>query len=432
MVTTALERTHQPEKDMVFVAMPFGTKPLNGVDGPTCNFDTVFAIIAGILETMGIRAERLDAVYGPTGMIDLVWLSTQRAGIVIFDLTGKNHNVTLELGLALAIGKKIIMITQNLEDVPTDYRGHRVLKYSLQYEDVEELKKSLTEQIKATLEEPSQEKGLYPLPGAGRVDTMPGTVIQVDKEYVLVQMDDPHRPPVAMTNLDVDYTRRIKDMSRLFKVGQRVDGAFVMDTTHNIAKYTKLAGQDDPWRPLQKAFPVGMVFTGTVTKVIDKVGPFVAMNFGIEGLLPVKTISGLIPPAGSQVEVRVVDVDVVNRKVSLRLNQVLTAASSHTKSDADLPAVGTRAYGRVVKAMPLKNGRGGFVLLTMAGRERPAMLLCKDMSNDLNTDLANGHVEDGEEIYVEVIKVDAIHDKVLLRELPDPELGPDTDTNQVA
>ncbi|MFI7002073.1 hypothetical protein [Nocardia sp. NPDC050175] len=158
MVTTALARTHRPEPDLVFVAMPFGTKPLNGIDGATCDFDRIYPIIADTIRSAGLRSERLDEVYGPTGLIDLVWQCIQRATIVVFDLTTKNHNVTLELGLALALGKKIVMITQNTADVPSDYRGHRVLTYGLQYDRVEKLKVSLKKQLQATLAEPSTER----------------------------------------------------------------------------------------------------------------------------------------------------------------------------------------------------------------------------------------------------------------------------------
>jgi hypothetical protein len=55
------------------------------------------------------------------------------------------------------------------------------------------------------------------------------------------------------------------------------------------------------------------------------------------------------------------------------------------------------------------------------------MLLARDMTEDLREDLANGQVEAGEEIYVEVTRVDEDQDRVFLRELPDPEDEPGGD-----
>ena len=64
--TAAMSRTHQPENEVVFFAMPYGTRPLNGVDGPTTDFDKVYGILEGTLTAEGMRPERLDGLYGPT------------------------------------------------------------------------------------------------------------------------------------------------------------------------------------------------------------------------------------------------------------------------------------------------------------------------------------------------------------------------------
>ena len=76
----------------------------------------------------------------------------------------------------------------------------------------------------------------------------------------------------------------------------------------------------------------------------------------------------------------------------------------------------------MVKAVPQQRaGRGGFILLQVGDAARPAMLLAKDMSEDLRADLDHNHVEVGEEILVEVVRVDHFRGKVLLKELPDEE-----------
>jgi hypothetical protein len=84
---------------------------------------------------------------------------------------------------------------------------------------------------------------------------------------------------------------------------------------------------------------------------------------------------------------------------------------------------GWQGTGRVVKVVPEGNSRGGYVLLRLSEGTRPAMLLAKNMTADLRSDLNHGHIDMDEEIDVEVLTVDPAHGKVLLRDLP--EAGPD-------
>ena len=426
----AMSRTHQPEKGVVFFAMPYGTKPLNGVDGPTTDFDKVYGILESTLRAESMRPERLDGLYGPTAMIDLISRSIQRAEVVVVDFTTKNSNVTFELAIALMFGKKIVMISQDLEHVLTDYRGHRVLTYSLMYDDMEALKKALVEQINALLATPSTEQTLAPLPGIGHVVNAPATVDRVEREYVVVRMDDPSRPPAVLSNADVDMTRLISDMSRRFKVGDRVEGAFVVDTINSRVTYTLVAGQEDPWPALEKQFPPGTVFTGVVRHVVDNVGSFVTVDGAVNGLIPEKTLTGPCPPVGARVEAKVIKMDRANRRIMLRLIRMIDGPATASAN----PLMGQRGYGCVVKAAPYKDGRGGFILLEISGRERPALLLARDMSEELREDLNSGRVDLDEEIYVEVIRIDETDDRVFLRELPDPQdqPGSEASAHQVA
>ena len=70
-----------------------------------------------------------------------------QADIVIADLTGLNANVFYELGLAHAMNKKVIIITQDLGEVPFDIKSYRVIHYSLLFYKIpdflEQLKKLL-------------------------------------------------------------------------------------------------------------------------------------------------------------------------------------------------------------------------------------------------------------------------------------------------
>ena len=58
------------------------------------------------------------------------------ADIIIVDLTGLNPNVFYELGIAHAMDKKTIIITQNIDDLPFDIRSYRANQYSLKFNEI--------------------------------------------------------------------------------------------------------------------------------------------------------------------------------------------------------------------------------------------------------------------------------------------------------
>ena len=70
-----------------------------------------------------------------------------QADVVIADLTGLNPNVFYELGLSHAMNKKVIIITQNIVELPFDIKSYRANEYSLQFNKlpllIDELKRLL-------------------------------------------------------------------------------------------------------------------------------------------------------------------------------------------------------------------------------------------------------------------------------------------------
>src|SRR5215212_2363683 len=58
-----------------------------------------------------------------------VWDSIRRARLVVAELTGRNANVLYELGLAHALGKPAVIITNTIDDVPFDLKDVRCRVY---------------------------------------------------------------------------------------------------------------------------------------------------------------------------------------------------------------------------------------------------------------------------------------------------------------
>ena len=102
-----------------FVIMPFGGF-----------FDSYYReIYHPAISAAGLKPVRGDDIFSSGSIVEQIWQSTQDADILLADMTGRNPNVFYELGLAHAISKPVILISDNVEDIPFDIRSLRVIKY---------------------------------------------------------------------------------------------------------------------------------------------------------------------------------------------------------------------------------------------------------------------------------------------------------------
>ncbi len=125
--------------------------------------------------------------------------------------------------------------------------------------------------------------------------------------------------------------RRINHPSEVLTIGQtvRVQIIRVNQETHRISLGMKQL-EADPWEGIAAKYPVGAKFTGRVTNITDY-GAFVELEPGIEGLIHVSEMSwtkknvhpGKIVSTSQEVEVMILEVDPVKRRISLGLKQTL-------------------------------------------------------------------------------------------------------------
>ena len=112
---------YRPQIDghLCFVLMPFGGY-----------FDDYYEhIIKKAVKAAGLDALRGDEIFSTRSIISDIWQQIWRARIVIADVTGRNPNVNYELGLCHSLSVPTILITQNIDDVPFDYRHRRCIPY---------------------------------------------------------------------------------------------------------------------------------------------------------------------------------------------------------------------------------------------------------------------------------------------------------------
>lgn len=70
-----------------------------------------------------------------------------KSSVVICDLSGKNPNVFYEAGIAHALGKQVILITQHMDGIPFDLRSVRAIQYLPNGEGISAMIKKLRPRV---------------------------------------------------------------------------------------------------------------------------------------------------------------------------------------------------------------------------------------------------------------------------------------------
>lgn len=103
-------------------------------------------IISPALTDAGYTPERADSIFGKSRVIDDIHDCIVRAELVVCELTGRNANVLYEFGIADALGKRVLLISESEEDIPFDLRHLRYIRYHPGGTDwKEKLRRDITE-----------------------------------------------------------------------------------------------------------------------------------------------------------------------------------------------------------------------------------------------------------------------------------------------
>lgn len=96
-------------------------------------FDAAFAAVYGAIQEAatdaGLRCRRADEIWENPAIIQDIVSLIDRSHVVVCDCTGRNPNVFYEIGIAHALGREVVLITQAVGDVPFDLRHLRFIQY---------------------------------------------------------------------------------------------------------------------------------------------------------------------------------------------------------------------------------------------------------------------------------------------------------------
>jgi small subunit ribosomal protein S1 len=146
--------------------------------------------------------------------------------------------------------------------------------------------------------------------------------------------------------------RRVNHPTEVLTIGQTVKVKIIKinHDTHRISLGMKQL-LDDPWQGIEAKYPIEARFNGRVTNITDY-GAFVELEPGIEGLIHVSEMSwtkknvhpGKIVATSQEVDVQVLEVDSIKRRISLGLKQTL---ANPWETFAERYPVGTEVEGEV-------------------------------------------------------------------------------------
>jgi hypothetical protein len=134
-------------KPFVFVLMPFDP-----------SFDDVYQLgIKEACKQAGMYCERVDEQLFNERILDRIYNQISKSDIVVADLSGRNANVFYETGYSHGLGKRVILLTKQAEDIPFDLKDYPHIIYKGRVVDlIEPLIKKLKWYISTPEVEPTQ------------------------------------------------------------------------------------------------------------------------------------------------------------------------------------------------------------------------------------------------------------------------------------
>jgi small subunit ribosomal protein S1 len=136
--------------------------------------------------------------------------------------------------------------------------------------------------------------------------------------------------------------KHIDHPSEVVEVGQEVTVEVLdVDMERERVSLSLKATQEDPWQQFARTHQIGQVVPGRVTKLVP-FGAFVRVEEGIEGLVHISELAERhveipeqVVQVGDEIFVKIIDIDLDRRRISLSLKQANEGAAVIEEEDFD-------------------------------------------------------------------------------------------------
>lgn len=140
--------------------------------------------------------------------------------------------------------------------------------------------------------------------------------------------------------------KHIDHPSEVVEVGQEVTVQVLdVDMERERVSLSLKATQEDPWQQFARTHAIGQVVPGKVTKLVP-FGAFVRVEEGIEGLVHISELAERhvdvpeqVVHIGDEIFVKVIDIDLERRRISLSLKQANEGAAATAASETFDPTL---------------------------------------------------------------------------------------------
>jgi hypothetical protein len=144
-----LPRRRQPQVFRIVDPEAINATLISAMMPFAANFNAVYGTIQQVATELNLTCRRADDIWlHPQVIQDVVHL-IDTSHVVICDCTDRNPNVFYEAGIAHTLGREVILITQNRQDIPFDLQHLRYIRYFNNEQGLAEL----AVQLRAKLED---------------------------------------------------------------------------------------------------------------------------------------------------------------------------------------------------------------------------------------------------------------------------------------
>lgn len=126
------ENNSRIDNSLVFVLTPFNER-----------FNGTYKTIVNVCSRYGLRCLRGDESFVEGDIFPEILKHIVKAKIIIANITGRNPNVFYELGIAHALNKPTIIISENLNDATFDIKSKNIILFNRQTELTKKLEETI-------------------------------------------------------------------------------------------------------------------------------------------------------------------------------------------------------------------------------------------------------------------------------------------------
>ena len=239
--------------------------------------------------------------------------------------------------------------------------------------------------------------------------TIKGKVVSITDYGAFVELEKGVEGLIHIS--EMSWTRHVKHPSNIVGIGDNVEAVVLnIDKENEKISLGLKQLEPDPWKSLEKKYSPGTKLKGKVRNLTN-FGAFVEIEDGIDGLVHISDMSWAkrvrhpseVLKKGQEIDVVVLNIDSEKRRISLGVKQI---QENPWTSLAEEFAVGTETKGKITRLLnrgavvEIKDNVEGFVPISHMGIEG-----IKKVAN---------HFEVGDELPLEVIKMDPQKKKIVL------------------